>query len=123
MAQPMGADDSAALEAETPDWAAGCFGSPLARVMQLLPADARARAACVCPAWRKVAADPVVRGVLHFNGGARVEVSGALLGVLCGRAGGALRELDLNECDKLKPDDVVAVLRVGVCTGLRRLVL
>jgi acyl carrier protein len=123
MAQPVDANDSLLLdEAETPDWTAACLRGPLARVMQLLPADARACAACVCPAWRKAAADPIVRASLHFTG-ARVVASGALLGVLCARAGGALRELDLGECVKLSADDVIMALRAGGCTGLRRLVL
>jgi acyl carrier protein len=75
----------------------------------------------VCPAWRKLAA---VASVLHFNG-ARVDVTDALLAVLCVRTGGALRELDLDsrECFCLSSDGLVFALRVGVCTGLRRLVL
>ena len=94
---------------------------PLALVMNQLPADARACAACVCPAWRKLAASA---SLLHFNSAA-VDVTDALLAALCVRAGAALRELDLGgrECARLTSDGLVCALRVGGCTGLRRLVL
>jgi acyl carrier protein len=124
MAQPMDADSFCPPGEAAPDWAGGSIRGPLLRVLQLLPADARACAACVCPAWREVAADASVRGFVDFTG-ARVEVTDALLAALCACAGGALRELrlDSEECSQLSSHGLIKAMSAAACTGLRRLVL
>ena len=69
------------------------------RIFALLPADSRARAACVAPAWRDALAEPALwtRLDLSRQSGVAVEVTDA---VLCGaarRAQGQLSRLDLSD--------------------------
>ena len=113
-------------------WSSARVRDALTHVLLLLPPDARARAACVCPQWRDAAADPAVRGVLHFRGAA-VPATDVLLGMLCHQAGKALRELHLNsdECEEhganqrgvSSIDAVITALRAGGCINVSHLVL
>ena len=95
----------------------------LSVLLPLLPLDLRARAACVCRAWRAAAARPELWEELDFEG-CTARVSGPTLASLCARAGAALRSLHLDwyACRiAVTPAGVLAALRKGGCTGLRRI--
>ena len=94
----------------------------LSLLLPLLPLEARARAACVCRAWRTAAAHPEVWEELSFKR-CTARVNDATLASLCERAGVALRTLYLDEdaCTRISGDGVLAALRGGGCIGLRRL--
>ena len=94
----------------------------LSLLMPLLPLDARARAACVCRAWRVATAAPPLWEELSFERCA-AGVSDAALAALCARAGAALRELrlDSDACTGVTSAGMPAALRDGGCTGVRRL--
>ena len=94
----------------------------LSLLLPLLPLDTRARAACVCRAWRAAAAPPVLWAELSFEHCA-VCIHNAALTKLCARAGAALRTLNLEAIPYILVtfDGVLAALRGGGCTGLRRL--
>jgi hypothetical protein len=64
--------------------------SALSMLLPLLPLDCRARAACVCRAWRAAAAHPDLWDELRFERCA-AHVTDAALASLCARAGAALR--------------------------------
>ena len=93
---------------------------PLFLVLPLLPPDDRARAACVCRAWRAAAAEPELLRELDFQG-ATSCVNDATLAALCARSGAALRTLRLYEqqCQQLTADGILAALCDGGCAGLR----
>jgi hypothetical protein len=66
-------------------------------ILRRLPADARARAACVCRAWRDTLLDPTVwtrLDVSHGAGGVTCRVDDAMLRAAAARAGGGLQALD-----------------------------
>ena len=96
----------------------------LVLVLQQLPLDARACAACVCPAWRAATAHPLLWQELSFERCA-VHINDATLATLCSRAGAALRTLNLSAgsraCFDITSEVMVTSLRGGGCTGLRRL--
>ena len=98
----------------------------LAEVLSLLlpvvPLDARARAACVCRAWRAATSHPALWEELDFEHCA-VHVTNATLASLCARAGDALRtlRLELDACTHITSAGMLAALHNGGCTGLRRL--
>ena len=96
----------------------------LSFVLPSLPPDARARAACVCRAWRTAAAAPALWEELQFEDCA-VRINDAALEALCARAGAALRTLSMSleggACARVTGDGMLAALRGGGCTGLRRL--
>ena len=94
----------------------------LSLLLPLLPLDCRARAACVCRAWRAAAAHPALWEELSFERCA-ARVREETLASLCARAGAALRtlRLDAEACCAISGDGMVAALRNGGCTGVRRL--
>jgi hypothetical protein len=91
-------------------------------LLPLLPLDCRARAACVCRAWRAAAAHPGLWKELSFEG-CKARVDNATLTLLCARAGAALRTLclDAGACKRVTFVGTVTALRGGGCAGLRRL--
>ena len=95
----------------------------LVLVLQRLPLDARACAACVCPAWRAATAHPLLWQELSFERCA-VHINNATLASLCARAGAELRTLNLDAaaCTYITCDGMVTALRGGGCTGVQRLV-
>ena len=94
----------------------------LSLILPLLPLDARARAACVCRAWRTATSNPLLWEELRFAHCA-AHVRDATLARLCARAGTALRTLDLDAdaCTHITAAGVLAALRGGGCTGVRHL--
>ena len=67
-------------------------------IIKRLPADARARAACVCPRWRDALKDPSLwlRLDLSVTSGVTCSVNYEALKAAAARAGGALQALDLT---------------------------
>ena len=120
--------DAAAADAHEPS--AASRGNPFAAfpvelhplLLSRLPPDALARAACVCRAWRAIAAQLDTREHLDFQG-VTLRVDNATLARLCARAGAALRTLclDADACRRINGSGLVAALRDGGCTGLRRI--
>ena len=94
----------------------------LSVILPLLPLDVRARAACVCRAWRAAAANPELWEELSFERCA-ARVSDETLASLCVRAGAALRtlRLDVKACETVTARGMLAALRGGGCTGVQRL--
>ena len=80
----------------------------LSVLLPLLALDDRARAACVCRAWRAAAAHPGLWEELSFTR-CVARVNDATLAALCARAGAALRTLSL---------DADACVRVTTCASL-----
>jgi hypothetical protein len=94
----------------------GLFASlPLAltqHVLSLLPADARARAACVCRLWRATLEDGQAWAALDLTaaaGLARPATVGALRAAAA-RARGALRTLDVSSCAGITHAALLAVV-------------
>ena len=89
-------------------------------LLPFLPLDCRARAACVCRAWRAATAHPALWEALSFEC-CTARVTNAALSSLCACAGAALRtlRLDANVCADVTPDGMLAALRGGVCTGVQ----
>ena len=105
------------------DWSAkGVDEQPLERVFLALHLDERARAACVCRAWRDALAKPTLWAHLDF---ARccASVDDAALARLCARAGAALLELRLDRGPHVRVTaaGLLAALRDGGCVGLQRI--
>ena len=94
----------------------------LSLILPLLPLDARACAASVCRAWRAAAASAELREELSFRG-VTARVDNKILAKLCARAGASLRTLwlDANACAHVTAAGMLAALRRGGCTGVRRL--
>ena len=63
-------------------------------VLPRLSLDSRARAACVCRAWREAAANPALWLELNFEG-CTAQVNDKVLASLCKRAGASLNALHL----------------------------
>ena len=83
------------------------------RVFACVPADARARAALVCRAWRDAIAEPSVWARLDLlspTSGVTVELSDALLRGAATRAHGQLSALLLNWCYELSTAAVLEVV-------------
>jgi hypothetical protein len=72
-------------------------------IFKRLPADQRARAACVCRAWWEAVADPALwlRLDLSAASGVRCRIDKAALRAAAARAHGRLEALDTTECNKL----------------------
>ena len=94
----------------------------LSVLMNWLPPELRARAACVCRSWCAAAAHPSRWAELSFERSV-MRVTDATLAVLCARAGAALRTLRLDSvaCELVTGAGLVAALRDGGCTGVLRL--
>jgi hypothetical protein len=97
----------------------------MALVLRASPLDVRARAACVCRAWRDAAASDTLWHVLRFDDGFSLQLRNATLAALCARAGAALRELHLDApaCEAVTAAGTFAALRAGGCAGVQRLTL
>jgi hypothetical protein len=96
-------------------------------VFSLLPADARARAACVCRGWR-VTLDEVslwTRLDLSAASGVRVRVTDAVLRGATAKARGQLAALDVRGCEVVFFDALLAVVQANagalreLCVGAR----
>jgi hypothetical protein len=84
-------------------------------IFSLLPADARARAACVCRGWR-VTLDELSLGRrldLSPSSGVRVRVMDAVLAGAARKARAQLATLDLFECDDVTFNVMLAVVRAN----------
>jgi len=94
----------------------------LAVLMLWLPPELRARAACVCRSWCTAAAHSSPWAELSFERSV-MRLTDATLAALCLRAGAALRtlRLDADACTLITGAGLVAALRDGGCTGVRRL--
>jgi hypothetical protein len=89
---------------------------PLAlHIYSLLPADARARAACVCRGWCAALSELILwtRLDLSPSSGVRVVVTDAVLAVAARKARGQLAALNVFDCDRLTFDAVLAVVRAN----------
>jgi hypothetical protein len=96
-------------------------------IFSLLPADARARAACVCRGWCHVVSELSLwtRLDLSLSSGVRVRVTDAVLTGALAKARGQLAALDVSDCSAISFDTLLAgvranrgalrELRVGVC--------
>jgi hypothetical protein len=87
-------------------------------ILRRLPADQRARAACVCRAWREVVADPALWTVLDFKAasGARVRLTPERLLAAAARAQGRLEVLNVPDDSALFP----ALLAVATANATLR---
>ena len=93
----------------------------LSLILPLLPLDCRARAACVCRAWRAATAHPALWEELNFQR-CYASVDDATLASLCARAGATLRalHLDRDACFHVTTYGFYAAIAYGGCTGVRR---
>jgi hypothetical protein len=100
---------------------------PLAlHIASLLPADARACAACVCRGWGAVLSDVRLWTRLNLSpsSGVRVRVTDAVLAGAAAKARGQLAALDVSGCDHVSFDAVLAVVRANggalreLCAGV-----
>jgi hypothetical protein len=84
-------------------------------VFSLLPADARARAACVCRGWRNTLEERSLwtRLDLSPSSGVAVRVTGAVLARAAGKARGQLAALDVLGCEVVTFDELLAVVRAN----------
>ena len=85
--------------------------------------DDRARAACVCSAWRDATHNPLLLRTVHFDAGCAAKLSDAALARLCAHAGASLHELCLESCTRITPSGLLTALRDGRCSGVKRVVL
>jgi hypothetical protein len=84
-------------------------------VFSLLPADARARAACVCRGWRHVVSEPSLwtRLNLSASSGVTCDVTDAVLAGAVDKARGQLAALDVSDCVDVTFDALLAVVRAN----------
>lgn len=82
-------------------------------ILRLLPADQRARAALVARAWRDAAAQPSLWTELDLSlaSGVTTRINDDSLRALAARAPGQLTVLNLNGCEGVTHQAVVAVVR------------
>jgi hypothetical protein len=93
-------------------------------VFARMPADARARAACVCRAWRAELSEHSLWLRLNLSpecGVARTRVTDALLRGAAAKARGGLTALDVSECPQLTHAGLLEVVtaNAGALTELR----
>jgi hypothetical protein len=108
------ADSMAAAEASAPPSALSPLPLPLVfHNFSLLPADARARAACVCRAWRAVVDEPRLWTRLDLSpcSGVAVHVSEGVLEGAVAKARGQLAALDVCGCDDVSFDALLGVVQ------------
>ena len=81
-------------------------------VLSFMPADARARAALVCRAWRALTGERSLWTTLDLSpeSGVPHPVSDAVLRGAAARAGGQLAVLNLNDCNQLTQNACLDVL-------------
>jgi hypothetical protein len=84
-------------------------------VFSLLPADARARAACVCRSWRVTLLERSLwtRLDLSPSSGVTVRVTDAVLAGAVGKARGQLAALDVSGCRLVAFDALLAVVQAN----------
>ena len=86
-------------------------------IFALLPADAKARAACVCRAWRDAIAEPLLWQSVDLSvdpGGVRCAVTDAVLQAVMALSGGTLHTLNLNgRIDRVSFETVAALAAAG----------
>jgi hypothetical protein len=110
---------SARLEAATASPDAALSPLPLSLVLHifsLLPADVRARCACVCRGWR-VTLDELslwTRLDLSPTSGVTREVTDAVLAGASAKARGQLAALDVSGCDDVSFDALLAIVQANV---------
>lgn len=93
-------DARAAAAGEALPTALTSLPQPLAqRIWLALPVNFRARAACVCRAWRDALSNPALWAVLDFSGVPWQRQTRTLLRGAAARAGGRLRELHAHSFD------------------------
>jgi hypothetical protein len=96
-------------------------------VFSLLPADARARAACVCRGWRTTLLERSLwtRLDLSPSSGVAVRVTDAVLAGAAGKSRGQLAALDVSGCVYVTFDALLAVVHANsgalweLCVGAR----
>jgi hypothetical protein len=97
-------------------------------VFSLLPADDRARAACVCRGWRVTLDEVSLWRRLDLSpsrSGVRVRVTGAVLAGASAKARGQLAALDVSGCDDASFEKLLAVVQANggalreLCAGGR----
>jgi hypothetical protein len=97
-------------------------------VFRLLPADARARAACVCRGWRSTLEELSLwtRLDLSPSSGVAVLVTDAVLAGAAGKARDQLASLDVRGCDGITFDALLAVAQANggalreLCAGVSK---
>jgi hypothetical protein len=84
-------------------------------IFSLLPADERARAACVCRGWRVTLEEPSLWTRLDLSPSScvAVRVTDAVLAGAVGKARGQLAALDVSGCARVCVDALLAVLRAN----------
>jgi hypothetical protein len=84
-------------------------------VFSLLPADARARAACVCRGWRDTLEERSLwtRLALSPSSGVHVRVTDAVLAGAAGKAHGQLAALDVSRCGDVSFNALLAVVQAN----------
>jgi hypothetical protein len=84
-------------------------------VFSLLPADARARAACVCRGWRTTLQEPSLwtRLDLSPSSGVTCAVTDAVMAGAAGKAHGQLHALDVSRCGGVSFNALLAVVRAN----------
>jgi hypothetical protein len=84
-------------------------------IVSLLPADARACAACVCRGWGAVLSERSLwtRLDLSASSGVRVRVTDAVLAGAAAKARGQLAALDVSGCERVSFDALLAVVRAN----------
>lgn len=114
------------LEFQTPSLPVDLIAEMLLRLRGSAPS--LCAAACVCTAWRAVAAKPAVWRVVDARRLAKTygRLTGPRLASLVRRAGGGLVTVVLDGCDRLKDEDVACLkncmkLKTLSVVGCRRL--
>jgi hypothetical protein len=84
-------------------------------IFSLLPADARARAACVCRGWRVTLFELSLWTRLNLSpsSGVRVRMTDAVLAGAAAKARGQLAALDVFACNEVSFDALLAVVRAN----------
>jgi hypothetical protein len=84
-------------------------------IVSLLPADARACAACVCRGWGVVLSERSLWTRLNLSpaSGVRVRVTDAVLAGAAAKARGQLAALNVSGCNEVSFDALLAVLRAN----------
>jgi hypothetical protein len=94
----------------------------LLHVFSLLPADVRARAACVCRGWRATLEEPSLWTWLDLSAssGVTCAVTNAVLAGAAAKARGQLEALDVSDCVRVSFDALLAVVQANA-GALRKL--
>jgi hypothetical protein len=89
--------------------------SVMSKVLMLLPADARARTACVCRGLCATLADVSLwaRLDLSLSSGVRVRITNAVLAGAAAKARGQLTALDVSGCNAVTLDALLAAVRAN----------